>query len=319
MHVIITGGLGFIGSSVAKKLVAEGNDVSIIDNASTSITATIPGTKSYQLNLLDPDALQNACLPDVDCVMHLGGASSGPASAANPVGTVSDGYAITFNVLEMAHRVNARKFLFASSMTVYGNISDHTIPVREDAACNPISHYGIGKFANERLVEVYCCDKNIGFNNLRLFNVYGPGQDLARADQGLVSIFLALLMKNPKVVSRGSLKRFRDIVHIDDVVSALCLCADESVISGPFNVGCGEAITIGDLIEEIADALGIGDQLQLEADDGSPGDMFGIYADMTALRSSTGFSPRYRPHDGIQQFTKWALSSESTNQPDKEL
>jgi len=306
MHVIITGGLGFIGSSIAKRLLSEGTRVSIIDDSSTAVRTNVPGADTFKINMMDHLAIKNINIPAADCVMHLCGPSSGPASAVYPVETLSGGHAITFNALEVAKKTGTKKFLMASSMTVYGNTSNREIPVTEDQPCNPISYYGISKFANERLVEVYCLEHKIEFNNLRLFNVYGPGQKLSRGDQGLVSIFLSLLMKSSNIVSRGSLERFRDIIHIEDVVSAFCLCAETGIRNGPINVGSGMVITIGELIRKIADALNIADQLKVEVCEPVPGDIFGIYADIETLKKATGFNPVYQPADGILQFADWA-------------
>jgi UDP-glucose 4-epimerase len=306
MHVVITGGLGYIGSRIARRLLGEGHWVSILDNGSTATIEELPGTRLVQVDLRKEEAVHSIRLPAADCMMHLAGPSSGPASAKDPVGTVADGYRVTFNALELAARLGIKRFLNASSMTVYGNVKLEDNPVNEDHPCRPISHYAIGKFANERLVEVYCRGCNISYNHLRMFNVYGPGQDLSRMDQGLVSIFLAMLLQGPKVVSRGPLERFRDVVHIDDVVGAWVQCAIGNPADGPLNVGSGEAITIKNLIQTLADELGSRESLSIEEAEGIPGDIFGIVADISALRNVTGYSPRYSPERGVRQFARWS-------------
>ena len=309
MHFVITGGFGFIGSKTTQRLVGDGHQVTLLDNKTSHVIDSIPGADILPANLLDLDTLENLVISPCDCFLHIGGASSGPASIKDPVGTISNGYAMTYHALLLAERLRAKRFLFTSSMTVYGLVKPELCPVTEETPCLPISHYGVGKFANERLVEIFCRSKGISFNNLRLFNVYGPGQDLKRRDQGLVSIFLALLKESPNIVSRGKLDRFRDIVHVDDVVNALCLCAEKQIPSGPFNVGCGQSITIGEIILQLAEVLGIQKQLNVEEAEGTPGDIFGIYADISALKEATGYLPRYLPQEGIRQFTQWVINS----------
>src|SRR3989338_6316206 len=306
MRVVITGGLGFIGSRIANRLLTEGHRVTVLDNLVTSVVKTIPGADLLHVDLRDETSVAAVALPEASCLMHLAGPSSGPASAKNPVGTVADGYRITCNVLELAARAGIKRVLHASSMNVYGNVQRERNPVKEDMPCLPISHYGIGKFANERLVEVFCKSRGMSFNNLRMFNVYGPGQDLGRMDQGLVSIFVAMLMKNPKIVSMGPLERYRDVVHIDDVVNAWVLCATQNKSDGALNVASGEAITIKDLIFVIAEELGIKEKVEIEVADGTPGDIFGIVADISALRASTGYAPSFPPVEGVRQLTRWA-------------
>lgn len=307
MHFLITGGLGFIGSRIGTRLLSEGHQVTVFDNLTTSVGTTLPGAEVLRVDLRDKAAVAALNLSETHCLMHLAGPSSGMSSAKDPVGTIADGYRLTYNALELAARVGVKRVIHASSMNVYGNVRPEQNPVGEDLPCVPISHYAIGKFANERLVEVFCKERGISFVNLRMFNVYGPGQNLARTDQGLVSIFTAMLMKSPRAVSRGSVDRFRDVVHVDDVVTAWTLCATQNGINGTFNVGSGKAVTIKDLILTIADELGIEKKLQIEVADGTPGDLFGICADVSALRAATGFSPMIPPPEGIRQFVRWAV------------
>jgi UDP-glucose 4-epimerase len=309
MHVVVTGGLGFVGSSIASRLVGEGHQVTVLDSSVTSVVKGIPGASLLEVDLTDANAVAAIDVTTADCLMHLAGASSGAASADDPVGTLADGYQIAYNVLELGERLGVERVLHASSMTVYGNITIEQNPVKEDAPCVPISHYAIAKLACERLVDVFCSDRGISFNNLRMFNVYGPGQDLTRMDQGLVSIFVAMLLKSPRIVSRGSLERFRDVVHIDDVVTAWMLCATQNQTDGPLNVGCGEGMTIRKLSSVIADELGVLDQLAVEVAEGTPGDIFGIAADISALHAATGFTPAFPPSRGVRQFTRWAVEN----------
>ena len=306
LHAVVAGGLGFIGSRIASRLLEEGHQVTILDNSVTSVVNRVPGGDILRVDLKDANAVRAVEVSGADCLMHLAASESGPSSANNPVGTVADGYRITYNLLELAARLGVERVLHASSMTVYGNVTPEQNPVKEDIACLPISHYGIGKLANERLVEAFCKDRGMSFNNLRMFNVYGPGQDLSRMDQGLVSIFLAMLMKSPKIVSKGLLERFRDVVHIDDVVTAWMLCATQNQSDGPLNVGSGERMTIRELCSVVADELGVADQLAVEVADGTPGDIFGIAADISALHAATGFTPAFPPSQGVRQFTRWA-------------
>lgn len=304
MHVVVTGGLGYIGSRITKRLLDDGHRVSILDNGLTATAKEVPGAQVKVVELNNETAAATTILEEADCLMHLAGPSSGPASARDPVGTVANSYRITYNTLELASRIGVKRFLYASTMTVYGNVALAQNPVREDIPCLPISHYAIGKFANERLVEVYCKAQGIAFNHLRMFNVYGEGQDLSRMDQGLVSIFVAMLLKSPRIVSRGSLERFRDVVDIHDVVTAWVLCANGNQSDGALNVGSGEPVTIGNLIHLIADELGVVEEVEVA--EGTPGDIFGISADISALRAATGFSPEFPAERGVRRFTRWA-------------
>jgi len=315
MHVVITGGLGFIGSNITARLVDQGHQVTILDNMTTSLVTEMPGAAVFNVDLLDDSAVAAIELPPADCLMLLARSSSGPDSMANPVEAVTGEYRATYNTLVLAARLGAKKVLHASTMTVYGNVRPEDNPVREDAPCLPESHYAIGKFANERLVEIFCKDHSMGFNNLRMFNVYGFANHARQIDHGLVDIFVDMVMRGDKVVSQGSLERFRDLVHVDDVVTAWVLCATQNHTDGALNVGSGEAITIKDMIGAIADELGVAHQLEIEVADGTPGDIFGIVADISALRAATGFTPAYSPYQGLRKLTRWARENGQTAAP----
>ena len=311
MHFVITGGLGYIGSRIAQRLVVDRHQVTLLDNSATSVVNTVAGTELLQVDLSNLNEIEALDIAPADGLLHLAGPSSGPASAKDPVGTISAGYGVTFNALHLADRLGVKRVTNASSMTVYGNVTPEQNPVKEALPCLPISHYAVGKFANERLVEIFCRDRGIAYNHLRMFNIYGEGQDLTRMDQGLVSIFVAMLLKSSKIVSRGSLDRYRDIVHIDDVVAAWELCAIEQSFDGPLNLGSGTALTIKEMIDIIANELGVENELAVEVVEGTPGDIFGIQADISALRAATGFTPAFLPDRGIRQFTRWAAGSGS--------
>ena len=255
MNILVTGGLGYIGSRVVQYFLDNGHIVTILDNLESAISSDIEGASIINIDMTDDEATDKLVLDEKDVVVHMAGPSSGMASAADPVGTISRGYAATLNTLKLAKRLGVRRFLFASSMVVYGNAAISDGPVKETLACEPVSHYGIGKQANERLIDVFCSDNDIGYNCLRIFNVYGPGQDLNRLDQGLVSIFTALLMKSPQLEVRGSLDRYRDLIHIDDVVISFYRAALQSSYNGPINLATGQKTTMKELINTIGDAF----------------------------------------------------------------
>ena len=194
MKILITGGLGFIGARVVKKFTDSGATITVLDNTIPKNGSRVPDSNFVKVDLTKSELIQKIKVGKQDLVIHLAGPSSGPASSKDPLGTIVKSYSSTINVLDLAHRCSAKRFLFASSMVVYGNTLSPEKPVGEMSRCEPISHYGIAKFASESLIRSFCEQNGIGYNLLRLFNVYGPGQDLDRKDQGLVSIFIALLL-----------------------------------------------------------------------------------------------------------------------------
>ena len=313
MNILVTGGLGYIGSRVVQYFLDKGHIVTILDNLESAISLDIEDASIINIDMTDEEATDKLDLDEKEVVIHMAGPSSGMASAADPVGTISRGYATTLNTLKLAKRLGVRRFLFASSMVVYGNVSITDCPVKENSACEPVSHYGIGKQANERLIEVFCSENDIGYNCLRMFNVYGPGQDLNRLDQGLVSIFTALLMKSPQLEVKGSLDRYRDLINIDDVVISFYRAALQSSYDGPINVATGQKTTLKELIDIIGDALNLTDKLELLQGPETPGDIFGIYGDRTLLRDVTGVTTFVDPKEGVKIFVEWAKGEVNKN------
>ena len=144
---------------------------------------------------------------------------------------------------KFAKQIKAKKIIFASTFTVYGDSKKKKLS--EIEKCDPKSFYAISKYASEKYLINLCIKHKINWNILRFFNVYGPGQDLSRKDQGIVSIFLDILRNKNYISVNGSLKRFRDLVYIDDVIQALTLIIkDKQNKNQIYNVGTGKKTSI---------------------------------------------------------------------------
>ena len=151
----------------------------------------------------------------------------------------------TLNLIRYGMENSIERLVYASSMSVYGAVQDE--PVDENHSCLPLSCYGIGKLAAENYLRVHL--KKLPFVSLRMFNVYGPGQDLSNLRQGMVSIYLAQALENGKIEVKGSTERFRDFIFIDDVVEIWFKAATfPSALMQNFNVGTGIKTTVKDIL-----------------------------------------------------------------------
>ncbi len=141
--------------------------------------------------------------------------------------------------------------------------------------------------------------------SLRFFNVFGPGQNLSNLRQGMVSIFLAQLLKNDKVVVKGSLDRFRDFIFIDDCVNIVMgIIEDKHSYGGIYNVGTGVRTTVNGLLEKMMEISGVCKDIVIEK--GTPGDQKGIYADISLAKSKLGFKYEYSLDEGLAKMIRWA-------------
>jgi UDP-glucose 4-epimerase len=200
------------------------------------------------------------------------------------------------------------RFIFASSMNVYGDPKSGARRVDESEPPNPPSPYAVAKLASEGLLEVLGA---VGLDaaSLRLFNVYGPGQDLNNMKQGMVSIFLSFVLRGEPIRVRGSLDRFRDFVFVDDVVNAFLTLGRLPNVTGQFNVGTGRMTTVHELLRRICTAMGVDpEEYEITEHEGTIRDQFGIYADITKLRG-LGWTPNVELSHGLTQMADWARAS----------
>ena len=199
MNILITGGAGFIGSHLADRLVEEGHRVSVIDNESTGRWENVPVAARYlKGDVTRVEELEPAFAEGLDAVCHIAGQVSLIRSFSDPVTDLQTNVQGTLNVLKLCVKYRVPRLLYASSMTVYGRTEK--LPTSERTPCQPISYYGITKYAGERYVHTTAerADLNFGFHvtSFRMYNVYGPRQALDNPYQGVLGIFLGNLLRN---------------------------------------------------------------------------------------------------------------------------
>lgn len=298
--ILITGVAGFIGSAVANKFLDEGYEVVGVDNLSTGHATSVPkGVEFINEDLALGSAIRR--LPS-DCtkILHLAGQSSGEISFDNPIVDLQKNTISTLNLIQYGIRNQVERIIYASSMSIYGAVPD--TPIAEDFHAKPLSCYGVGKYASENYLKVY--QSELPFIALRMFNVYGPGQDLRNLRQGMLSIYLAQALAGNKILVKGSVDRFRDFIYIDDVVEAWYRAAIYSDIRSPvLNVGTGIKTTVKNLLEKICLAIP-GSSYVTQG--GTPGDQSGIHADISLMGGCLDLVEFKPLDDGLIKFIEWA-------------
>jgi len=303
--ILITGVAGFIGSHVARRFQREGYSVVGVDDLSNGKRTNVPnGIEFIAGDLARADTI--ARLP-TDCrrILHLAGQSSGEISFDDPVADLEKNTVSTLNLIRFGIQYRAERLAYASSMSAYGSVPD--APIAESHACAPLSCYGVGKLASENYLRVYA--SKLPFVSMRMFNVYGPGQDMSNLRQGMVSIYLAQALANGRIEVKGSLERFRDFVYIDDVVEAWYRAATSAAALGKaLNIATGRKTTVGELLARIC-ALVPGASHFTQGV--TPGDQSGIYADVTSLGKTLGIERFTSLDEGLPKFVDWARTSRS--------
>lgn len=305
MNYLVTGAAGFIGSAIAKKLISEGNACTTIDNLFTGKKENIPeGCRFIEGDVSDAKLVQTLKNEKFDAIIHIAGQSSGEVSFEDPIYDLNTNAKSTLLLLQFAQKTGIKKFVFASSMSVYGEHEEEL--VNESSLALPKSFYAVGKLASENYMRIFSTF-GIQCTALRFFNVYGIGQNMDNLKQGMFSIYLAQAINNHHIIVKGSKDRFRDFVYIDDVVRAVLLSVRRSVGSAyeVFNVCCMKKHSVEELINTIQNKLPY--QTTVEYVEGTPGDQHGIYGDYSKINKVLGWEPEIDFDLGTSKMINWAI------------
>ena len=301
-NYLITGAAGFIGAAVARKLVSLGHYVVTIDNLTTGKESNIPdGVFFVKGDCGDPGVFSKIPNKDFDAIIHIAGQSSGEISFDDPVYDIKTNTVSTLLLLDFAIQNNCDRFIYAGTMSVYGIQPDNQ--VKEEARCNPTSFYGVGKLASECYMEIYRA-YGIKTTSLRLFNVYGPGQNMDNLRQGMVSIYLAQLHNHGFIEVKGSLDRYRDFVYIEDVVESFLRCltirdSENKII----NIGTGIKTTVRELVTLLFELYE--KPLDIRQSRPTAGDLHGIYADVRKMQATLKIIDPLSLSSGLEKMTQW--------------
>ena len=284
--VLITGISGFIGSSLARGLLAEGATVRGVDNLSTGNLANLEEIRSQidfrQNDILDTAAMEDACA-GVDYVFHQAAIPSVPKSVADPVGTNGPNLTGTLTVLEAARKAGVKRLMYAASSAAYGDNPE--LPKTEKMLPEPISPYAVQKVAGEHYLASYTRVYGLETVALRYFNIFGPRQDPTSQYSGVLARFISLMVKGetPTVFGDGSTSR--DFTYIDNVVSANMMVAKTTApVAGKiFNVATGHRTTLLQAYEEIKRITGYTGSLEFKPE--REGDIKHSLADISLAKS----------------------------------
>ena len=266
MKALVTGGAGFIGSTLVDRLLAEGHQVDVVDNLSSGKLANLADARAsagHQVNFHQID-IRDAGLGELmarqapEVVFHLAAQADVRVSVARPVFDAEVNVVGSLNVLEGARAAGARKVVFASSGgTIYGEPEPSELPVKESHPQQPLSPYGVAKKVVGDYLYAYRALHDLEYTALALANVYGPRQD-PHGEAGVVAIFTGRLLAGEPCTIFGSGEQTRDFVYVDDVVDAFVRAADRG--SGLLaNIGTGREVSVNELYTTMAAAAGVPD------------------------------------------------------------
>jgi UDP-glucose 4-epimerase len=297
--IIITGGNGFLGHNLSKKFLEKNHEVVIIDSKKNNSSAA----KFIRCDLTDERSLNKIKIKKKNIILHCAGQPSAAKSFEDPILDLKVNILGTLNILKWAKKNNTTKIIYASTFNVYEeNIKNFKL--KETSPCKSKSLYSVSKKAAEDYIINYGSYIGLRWNILRMFNIYGPGQDPKNKFLGMISIFLNMARSNKKIFIKGSLDRFRDFIYIDDVVEAWYKVAlSEKNYNKVYNLGTGKKTYIKDLLKKIIKITKSTSTIkQLDA---TPGDFKGCYADVNNLKKDFNFQSKTNLNLGIKNFNKW--------------
>jgi UDP-glucose 4-epimerase len=304
---LVTGGAGFIGSSLARALIARGDAVRVVDNFSSGKRENLADIgdriELYEGDIRD-DRLLARATRGVEVVFHEAAIASVPQSMAEPLENHAVNATGTMRVLESARGAGVRRVIYAASSAAYGD--EPGLPKVETMRPAPISPYGASKLAGEVAMQVYARAFALETVCLRYFNVFGPRQDPQSEYAAVIPKFITAALAGKPLRIFGDGKQSRDFCHIDNVVEAnlAAAAADARPVSGGvFNIGCGEAIDLNRVVAILGDVLGR--KIEPVYEPARAGDIKHSWGDVGAARAAFGFRAGVTFADGLRRTIDW--------------
>lgn len=301
MRYLVTGGAGFIGSNIVKSLVKHGDEVRVLDNFSTGKRQNLKEVES-KVEVIDGDICDfwvalDACR-DIDFVLHQAALPSVNRSVENPLTANHVNINGTLTMLECARRNGVKRFLFASSSSVYGDTP--TLPKREDMLPAPMSPYAVNKITAEYYLSVYSDLYKMPCVAFRYFNVFGPNQDPNSHYAAVIPKFINALLADEQPTIFGDGLQSRDFTYIDNVVNAIIhVCEMKTIVPGVYNLACGGQYTLNELLKQLNEL--IGKKISAIFDDARPGDIKHSYADVSKVERVLGIKPTIGFREGLEK------------------
>jgi UDP-glucose 4-epimerase len=304
---LVTGGAGFIGSSIVRALLARGDKVRVIDNFFSGKRENLADVASdvdlHEADVRDDAALERA-LAGVELVFHEAAIPSVPRSLVDPLSSNEANVTATLKVLHYAKRAGVRRVVYAASSSAYGDTP--TLPKVETMRPAPLSPYAVSKLAGEHYCQVYAGAYGLETVCLRYFNVFGARQDPKSEYAAVIPRFVTAALAGAGVTIYGDGTQSRDFCYIDNTVDANLLAASapaEQVSGRVFNVACGEATTLNQVVELLGGI--VGRKIPVEYTPGRVGDVKHSLADITEARTRLGYKGAISFVDGLRRSVDW--------------
>lgn len=309
-HVLVTGGAGFIGAYLVKRLIDSNINVTIIDNLKDvgGISYIHPKANFINSDICDTSLYLKLSELNIDTVYHLAAQSAGEPSYDEPKHDILTNSYGTYLISKFCRENNIKRLIYTSTVAVYGNSNGGMID--EETKINPDSIYGVSKYSGELFIKQMLKETDTKYTIFRVFNTYGPGENLNFQKKGMISIYIGYLWKKEPICIKGSLNRYRDFTFIEDNIDALISCYDKSISYGEtYNLSSGNKITVKNLIKNILIAFSLPSDYGIVELPNTPGDSFGFNSNPDKIKSHLNWEPKVNLDEGLKRYHKWVIST----------
>jgi len=305
VKALVTGGAGFIGSNLVRRLLRDGHSVRVADNLLTGRLANIQGLLHRidfrQVDLADPESALEVA-DGVECIFHQAALPSVPRSVEDPLATTVNCVMATVNVLVAARKAGVRRVVYASSSSAYGDAEG--MPRVETISPSPISPYAAAKLAGEYYCRAFTKVYGLETVALRYFNIFGPRQDPASEYAAVVPRFIKALLEDGEITIHGDGEQTRDFTYIDNALDANVLAASSPFAPGRVvNVATGQQYSVNCLLETLERLTG--KKARRVTLPSRPGDARHSLADISLARQILGYEPSVSFQDGLERTIRW--------------
>jgi len=305
--ILVTGAGGFIGSHIVDRLLSEGFEVAAVDNLSSGKSENLvdnEGKENFRFiegDIRDTD-LVKGLIKDIDAVFHEAALISVVSSFEDPLTTHDINVTGTLNLLKTCLDSNVKRFVFASSASIYGKTK--TLPMKENMIPRPLSPYAVSKLAAENYVKLFYKVYGLETACLRYFNVYGPRQRHSHYS-GVIPIFIERVLSNQPPIIYGDGEQKRDFVNVQDVVEANILALrTKNAVGRVLNIGTGKATSVNQLAKIVLRTFGKKDLKPVHTDPRLGETKHGSYADISKAKIVLGYDPKISLGEGITKLTE---------------
>lgn len=303
---LVTGAAGFIGRSIAQRLLEQGHSVRGVDNLSTGKRENLQGLDRLDFvlaDITDAQGMRRAC-EGIDVIFHEAALASVPRSVLDPEATNHANVTGTVALLNAACDAGVRRVVYAGSSSAYGD--SPSLPKREDMLPNPISPYAVSKLAGEHYLASFWQVYGLETVTIRYFNVFGPYQDPSSQYSGVLARFIPMMLRGEAPTVHGDGEQSRDFTYIENVVEANLLAASApagKVAGRMFNVATGTRVSLNETAEILKKLTGYTGPVHHGPE--RAGDIKHSLADITLARESLGYQPKVSFEEGLQRTVEW--------------